>query len=199
MAQRATSLGSKPSLSIFFCFCFFVPFLSLLLIKNPCFPPKNGIFCLFSVFLFLSPSAFSDLPLFCFSFSVSLLLLSFFLPSCLSFCFFFFLVFVSFSVFFLLCFSFLSSLLLFSEKNNMKILNCNLFFCQSFLFFMVSSLVFPFKSLFLCFCFLILSYVFVQHECFWFQNKQLKKKHIYLVKRGGCNKTVFYQPVFCKM
>ena len=33
---------------------------------------------------------------------------------------------------------------------------------------------------------------------FWFQNKL--KKHIFLMKRGGCKKTFFcYQPVFCKM
>ena len=36
------------------------------------------------MFLFLPPLTFFGLPLFCFSFSVSLFLLSFFLPSCLS-------------------------------------------------------------------------------------------------------------------
>ena len=128
MAQRATSLGPKPSL--FFCFCFFVvlfvffggfkgqvrwpkgpphlalnppyflfvflllfvfflvPCLSLLLIdkKKPVFfPLEKGIFCLFSMFLFLSPLTFFGLPLFLFLFlCLSLFLLSFFLPSCLS-------------------------------------------------------------------------------------------------------------------
>ena len=40
---------------------------------------------------------------------------------------------------------------------------------------------------------------FVQHQCFWFQNKQLNKTEIF-GQKGGCNKTVFfYEPVFCKM
>ena len=39
---------------------------------------------------------------------------------------------------------------------------------------------------------------FVQHECFWFENKQ--QKHKFWVKRGGLQQNVFlYQPVFCKM
>ena len=118
MARRATSLGPKPSL---FVICFLVPFLSLLLIdKKPVFPPKKGIFCLFVVFLFLSPFAFFGLPLFQFLF-LCLSVVLFFLPSFLSFffAFFLFLVFVS-------CFPFLSSLLLFQEKNNIKIFNCNI-------------------------------------------------------------------------
>ena len=97
-------------------FVFFVPFLSLLLIKKPCFPPKKGIFLCFLWFSFFLPQPFLAFHLFNFSFSVSLCLslslslsfFSFFLPSCLSFfTFFWFLLFLSFSFFFLLCFCFL--------------------------------------------------------------------------------------------
>ena len=147
MARRATSLGPKPSLFVFlflfcFCFVFFLFFfggfkgqvrwpegpphlaLKFLIEKKPCFPTKKGIFWFISVFPFLSPLTFFGLPRFHFLFlCLSVLLLSFFRPSCLSFlAFFFFLGFVSFFV--------LSSVLLFLEKNNMKILNWN-FFCSS--------------------------------------------------------------------
>ena len=154
MARRATSLGPKPSLFVFFvCFLFFVffffflPFLSLFLIeKNLFFPLKRAFFGLFSVFPFLSPLTFFGLPLLHFLFlCLSVLLLSFFLPSCLSFlAFFFFLVFVSFFV--------LSSVLLFLEKN-MKILNWNFFSSSKCSLFGVSCLVFSLKSLFLIFVF----------------------------------------------
>ena len=157
MAQRATSLGPKPSLFIHFCFCFsffFVPFLSLLLIEKPCFPPKKAFLVYFLCFSFFLPQPFLTSPFFCFSFSVSLLLLSFFFPSCLSF-------WLSFCFLFLSLFIFLSSLLLFSEKNNMKMLNCNLCFHQSILFFygFLSCFSFQIPFPYLCF-FLILSYVF---------------------------------------
>ena len=90
---RATSLGPKPSLFVCF-FCFFVAFCFLFgsfpfFVFNrktlffP-FPLKGAFFGLFSVFLYLPPLTFFGLHLFCFSFSVSLLLLSFFIPSCLS-------------------------------------------------------------------------------------------------------------------
>ena len=50
----ALYLALNPPYLFIFVFLFFVPFLSLLLIeKKPAFPPKKGIFCLFSVFLFL--------------------------------------------------------------------------------------------------------------------------------------------------
>ena len=109
--------------------------------KKPCFSPKKGIFvyflCSLSFCLNLFWPSTCSISLFL-SLSLSLLSLlfcSFFLPSCLSFfAFFWFLLFLSFSFFFLLCFS---------EKNNMKFLNCNLFFHQYFLFF------FGFLS---CFC-----------------------------------------------
>ena len=58
MAQRATSLGPKPSLILFFViFVFLFAFLSLLLIekKTSCFPPIKAIFVVhFSVFPFVS-------------------------------------------------------------------------------------------------------------------------------------------------
>ena len=63
VARRATSLGPKPSLFVFFvCFLFLfsfflLPFLSLFLIeKKPVFPPKKGIFLVyFQCFPFFLP------------------------------------------------------------------------------------------------------------------------------------------------
>ena len=104
------------------------------------------------------------------------------LPSCL----FFFLLVPSFCLFL----SFCSSLLLFHERNNIKTFNCNFFFHQSVLFFFGFLSRFSFKPLFLIFAFfLILSYVFVQHECFWFQNKQHKNTNVW--SRGGLQENVF--------
>ena len=148
MARRATSLGPKPSL-VLFClvlFCFFFPFLSLLLIdKKHCFPSRKGHFLfIFNVSLSFSLNLFWPPP-----FSVSLSLsLSF---SCLSF---FLLVFLfAFCVScFCLFFIFLSSLLLFHEKNNMTIFNCNCFpeiFSLSFGF--LSCFFFPIPFSYLCF------------------------------------------------
>ena len=189
---------NPPYLFVFvFVFVFFVPFLSLLLIENPCFPPKKGIFCLFSVFLFLSPSTFFDLPLFlflflCLSLSLSCSCLSFFLLVFL-FCFLFVSCFCLFFIFFfLLCFCFL-------KRTTWKFKLQFLFFHQFFLFFMVSCLVFPFKSLFLIFFFLILSYVFCSTWMF-LVSKQTTKKKLFFVKRGVATKRFFFlQPVFCKM
>ena len=153
MAQRATSLGPKPSLFFVFVFfllffvcffCFFggfkgqvrwpkgpphlalnppylfflffwvlffslLCFLCLLIDKKTCFfPLEKGVFCLFSMFLFLSPLTFFGLPFFCFPFSVSLLLFSFYLPSCLSFLLSFSFLFLSLSfLIFLHCFCFM--------------------------------------------------------------------------------------------
>ena len=124
MARRATSLGPKPSFFVFLfvfllLFVFFlVPFLSLPLIEKPCFPSKKGIFGLFSVFLFLPPLTFFGLPLFCFSFSVSLLHLVF-LSSFLSF--FFGFLFVSCFCLFFHCsffFAFVSSI---EQHENIKL------------------------------------------------------------------------------
>ena len=140
MAQRATSLGPKPSLLFFcFCFCFFCSFPFFAFNRKTCFPPKKVIFCLFSVFLFLLPQPFLTSPFFCFSFSVSLLLLSLFILLVFLFC---FLCVSCFCLFFI----FLSSLLLFSEKNNMNILNYNQFYSS------ILSLFYGFLS---CFCFQI--------------------------------------------
>ena len=82
-------LALNPPYLFIFVFVFFW-FLSLLLIEKPCFPPKKGTFCLFSVFLVLSPSTFLDLPLFLFLF-LCLSLALVFLSSFLSFFFAFFL------------------------------------------------------------------------------------------------------------
>ena len=119
-------LALNPPYLFFFVFWVLVFFFALLSLffnrqKNLFFPLEKGIFCLFSMFLFLSPLTFFGLPLFLFPF-LCLSVALFFLPSFLSFffAFFLFLVFVSF-------FPYLSSLLLFHEKKNMKIFNCNLF------------------------------------------------------------------------
>ena len=151
MAQRATSLGPKPSLFGFFVFwvlVFFFALLSLFLIdKKPVFPLRKGHFLfIFNVSLSFSLNLFWP-PLFLFPF-LCLSVALFFLPSFLSFffAFFLFLVFVSF-------FPYLSSLLLFHEKKNMKIFNCNLFSWNIFSFFWFPVLLFCFKSLFLIFAF----------------------------------------------
>ena len=148
MAQRATSLGPKPSLFIIFLFFWFVfvAFLSLLCTtKKPCFPPRKGHFwfifeCLplfllrffwpppFSIFLSLSISSSSP----------------FFLPSCLSFLLSFASLFLSLSfLFFLLCFCFM-------KRTTSERLMYKVFLHQSFLFFgFLSSFLFeiPFSSL----------------------------------------------------
>ena len=119
MAQRATSLGPKPSLFIFlFFFSFLCLFFICFLIGNPVFPPKKGNFRLFICvsLLFLFSLVLASPFFFPFSFFVSLLLFSFFLPSCffhLSFWFFLFLV-VWFASWFkmLCCFSFSACCLL---------------------------------------------------------------------------------------
>ena len=128
MAQRATSLGPKPSLFVFlvflFCslFCFFG---CLIQNQKPCFSPRKGLFYLFSVFLFLSPFALLGLPLFLFLFlSLSFFFFSFFLPSCLCSC---FLLVPCLCLFFFSFFLSLSSLLFFHERNNIKIFNCKFF------------------------------------------------------------------------
>ena len=98
-------------LLLFFCFvfCFLFFFGLQKTTKNLVFPPEKGIFCLFSVFLFLSPLAFLGLPLLLFLFlCLSLFFFSFFLPSCLSFLLSFGSLFLSLSFFFfLLCLCFM--------------------------------------------------------------------------------------------
>ena len=163
---------NPPYLFFLLFFLFFLLFLSFLcfLLEKPCFPPKKGIFCLFSVFLFFPPLTFLA-SLFSVFLSLSLLLLlSVFLPSCF-FVFFLFLVFVFFHLF---------SLLLFHDKSNMKILNNN-FFVSSFWFLVYFIIIFVFSWFWVMF--------FVQHHCFWYQKTQVEKKTPILGQQGGGNIT----------
>ena len=183
-------------LFVFFLFVFFFfasfPFF-VFNRKNLFFPIKRAFFGLFSVFPFLSPLTFFGLPLFHFLFlCLSVLLLSFFLPSCLSFlAFFFFLVFVSF-----FC-SIFCAFVSWKEHENIKLEF--LFFIKMFSFLgFLSCFLFEISFPYLCFfpdfelCFLF------NIICFWFQKNKLK--NTFFQKKGGCNKTVFfYEPVFCKM
>ena len=89
VAQRATSLGPKPSFYFFvflFVFCFCFPYF-VLKRKTLFLPLRKAIFVYFSVFPFVSLWPFWGLPFFPFRFlclSLSLLFFSFFLPSCFS-------------------------------------------------------------------------------------------------------------------
>ena len=121
MAQRATSLGPKPSL---FCCFFSFPFFAFTR-KNRFSPLKRAFLLLFECLPLLFLSLFG-LPLFHFLFLC--LSLVFFFPSCLSLFVFFWFLFVSF-------FFCLSSLLLLHEKNNMKLLNLKVLFINPFSFF----------------------------------------------------------------
>ena len=142
MAQRATSLGHKPSLFALVCFVYFFAFVSFLFLEKTV-PPPKGHFS-FSV----SPKAslvFFTPPLFTLSFSVSLLFLSFFLPSFFSF----FLAFFCFLVFclcnylpcFFFCFCFMK------RRTTTKYQIRKLFFINAFCF-LVSCLLLSFKSIF---------------------------------------------------
>ena len=166
-----------------FYFCLF-SFLCFLIQKKTLFFPRKGHFVYFECFS-LSPLAFFGLPLFLFLFlCLSLVFFSLFLPSCLSFLLSFGSLFLSLSFLsFLLCFCFMKGT---TSKYSMAIV----FFINLFsLFGFLSCFFFQIPFSYLCY-FLILSYVFVQHQCFWFQNKQLKKQK-FLVKRGVATKRVF--------
>ena len=79
VAQRATSLGPKPSLFFVFFVCvIFLAFLSLFLIEKPCFPPKKDNFCyqFFCVSFCFSLAVFLAFPFFTFSLSLSFSFLS---------------------------------------------------------------------------------------------------------------------------
>ena len=164
-----------------FCGCFFF---SCFFVVFECLP-------LFLLSLFLA-SPFFYFP-FSVSLSLSLLFLSFFLPSCLSFLLSFgscFVIFLSFSFFFAFV----------SWKEQHQIIQLQFFLHQSFLFFVVSCLVFlsnPFFSSLrfpdfkLCFLFNI--------NGFGFKTNNLTTKQTFLVKRGVATKRFFYEPVFCKM
>ena len=191
MAQRATSLGPKPSKFIYFLFflvcCCSFPFFALSYTeKNLVFPPKKGIFVYFLCFSFFLPLPFFGLPLFSIFLSLSLSASCPFFLSFLSFffAFFCFLVFVSF-------FPFLSSLLLFQEKNNIRKIDVqssssSIFFFLGFL----SSFLFeiPFSSL--CF-FADLKLCFCSTSLFWVSKNQVEK-HQFLVKRGVATKRFFF-------
>ena len=189
MARRATSLGPKPSLFLF-CFVLFLffcsfPFFASKRQRKTCFPIEKGIFGLFLSLSLCFSLAFFGLPVFQFLFiclSLSCSILYFFLPVFL-FCFLFV---PSFSLF--LSFSFFFALL--HERNNIKTLNCNEFFPEIFSLVLVSCLVFSFQSLFLIFVFPDLSYIFVQHQCFWFQKTKLKNTSFWS-KRGVATKRFF--------
>ena len=159
MAQRATSLGPKPSLFIFVVFVvlFFFGFVFWLFNteKKNFFPPEKGIFGLFSVFLFLSPLALLGPPSFSVSLSLSLFFLLFFLPS------FFSLFFLSFGSLFLslFCFFSLSSLLFFHERKQHQNSKLQVFFPEIISLFKFPAFFFQVPFSYLC-SFLILSYVF---------------------------------------
>ena len=215
MAQRATSLGPKPSLFFFlffggFCFFFFALFFFVFLIeKKPVFPLEKGIFCLFSMFLFLSPWTFFGLPpFFLFLFLCLSLSLSFY-------CLFFLLVFLLCFIFvscFCLFFISLSSLLLFHEKNNMNIFNCNFFFSWNiFSFFLVSCLAFLFQ---IPFSYLLLfpdfKFFLFNINVFSFKKNKLisTKKQTKKLQQNGffmnlcfakCEKLSFFLPLFCQI
>ena len=132
------------------------------------------------------PQPFLISPFFCFSFSVSLLLLSFFLPSCLSFL-------LSFCFLFLSLFHFSFFFAFVFRKEQLEHFRLQfIFFINLFSFFMVSCLVFPFKSLFLIFVFFPdfkLCFLF-NMNVFGFQTTL--KKHNSLVKRGVATKRFFF-------
>ena len=202
MARRATSLGPKPSLFLFFCFfvfCFFFVFFLLFCFlvvsykKNFVFPLEKGIFCLFSVFLFLSPLAFLASLFLCFSFFVSLFssFLSFFLLVFLFCCLLVpcFCLFLSFSFFF----AFLS------WKEQLQNIKLQVLSSSIFLSFLVSCLfLFQVPFSYLCY-FLILSYVFCSTSRFLISKQTTLKNRFFWSKGGLQQNGFFYQPVFWKM
>ena len=187
---RATSLGPKPSLFIYFVWCFFV--FSFLMDKKLCCPLRQGhfLFILECLPLFVL-SLFWPPPFSTFSFSVSLsiLLFSFFFPSCLSFLLSFRSLFFSLSfLFFLLCFCFVKGT---TSKNWIATFFPYIFSLFGFLSWFFSWIHFSH----LCFC-LILSYVFFNINVFGFKNQSWK--HQFLIKRGVATKFFFMNLCFAK-
>ena len=138
------------------------------------------------MFPFLSPLTFFGLPLFHFLFlCLSVLLLSFFLPSCLSFlAFFFFLVFVSFS-----CSIFCAFVSWKEQHENIKLeflFFIKMFSFGGFLSCFLFEISFPYLCFFpdfeLCFLFNIIVFGF----------KKPKLKNTFFQKKGGCNITGFF-------
>ena len=197
MAQRATSLGPKPSLFIIFLF-FLVclssfPFFALYYKKNLAFPLEKGIFGLFLSVSLCSSLVFFGLPLSQFFFlCLSLLLLLFsFLPVFL-FC---FLLLPCFCLF--LSFSFFSAFVSWKEQHQKDW--CTKFFFINIFSFWVSCLLFSLNPFFfsLFFCWFKAMFLF---NIFVFGFKKTKLKNTNFWSKGGCNKTVFfYDPVFCKV
>ena len=143
-------------------FCLFL--FPWLLIQKGSFSPKTGHFCLyFSVSLCFSLAFSLASPFLIFSFSVSLLLFSFFLPSCLSFC---FLLVPCFCLF--LYFSFV---LAFHEKNNIKIFYYIDILHQSFLLFLVVCLVSLSNPFLLSLCFFLDFMLCFLVQCFLVSKK----------------------------
>ena len=143
MAQRATSLGPKPSLFGLFCFVFFLSlflFPFLFLEEKTRFPPPpiKGHVCLFfSVPLCFSLAFFS--PAF-HSLVHCLSRVLFFLSSFLVF-----FVLLSFASLFLYLCLFAMCLCVCFMKENIKLLNSNVFIHQSFLIFLASLSCFVFQ------------------------------------------------------
>ena len=189
MAQRATSLGPKPSLFIifvvFFCLFLFLSFLCFVIQKNLVFPLEKGILCILSVSLCFS-LPFFGLPLFqCFFLCLSLLLVIFSFPSCLSFLLSFGSLFLSLSfLFFLLCFCFMKGTTSNSSIPKFSFINL---FC-----FLVSCLLFSLKSFFFLSLFFFADFklCFCSTSLFWVSKKQVEK-HQFLVKRGVATKRCF--------
>ena len=155
------------------------------------FSPRKGHFVLFLSVSLCFSLTFFGFPLFqsiylCLSLSLSLSLSRScpFFPSCLFFL-------VPGFCFFL---SFRSSLFLLHEGSNIKILNCKVFLHHFFGF--LSCFFIQILFSYLCF-FLISSYVFVQHQCIWLKKSNLENTNF--GQKGGCNKTLFFEPVSCKM
>ena len=157
-------------------------------------------------FSFFLPQPLLTSPFFCFSFSVSLLLLSFFLPSCLSFL-------LSFCFLFLSLFhvSFFSAFVFWKAQHESFKLQF-VFFINIFSFYgFQSCLSNPFFLIFVIF--LILSYVFCSTWMFLVSKQTTKKNTHFFGEKGGCNKTFFLStcvlqnvkssrfllPLFCPM
>ena len=188
MAQRATSLGPKPSLLVLFvCFVFLLVFFVFRNEMKNLFSPQKGHFLfIFSVSPFVSPSLFSS-P---FSLSLSLSLL---LPFLSLFLLVFFLL-LSFAVCLFLSLSFfaLSSLLLFHEREQHQNIQLRSFFPQVLSVFWFPVLFSSFKSLISVslVVLLILSCVFCSTSMFWVSRARQVDKTPILGEVGGCNKTI---------
>ena len=194
MARRATSLGPKPSLFVFFvCFLFFVffffasfPFF-VFNRKKPVFPPKKGIFWfIFTVSLSFSLNLFWPPP-FSLSLSLSLCFALVFLSSFLSF-FFGFLCLSCFCLFF--CSIFCAFVSWKEQHENIKLEF--LFFIKMFSFWgFLSCFLFEISFPYLCFFFPDFELCFL-FNIIVFGFKKPKLKNTFFQKKGGCNKTGFF-------